>query len=114
MRFLEVNVQYIIGISQYSHNIAAVFLVDYLRNQILMRDKCAVYYRNITVFSQYSCSILSRLLEESNKYKILMRFLEVNVQYIGISQYSHNIAAVFLVDYLRNQIRFLQDSYEIP
>ena len=44
-----------------------------------------------------------------------MRFLEVNVQYtIGISQYSHNIAAVFLVDYLRDQIRFQQDSYEIP
>ena len=44
-----------------------------------------------------------------------MRFLVVNVQYtIGISQYSHNIAAVFLVDYLRDQIRFQQDSYEIP
>ena len=40
-----------------------------------------------------------------------MRFLEVNVQYIiGISQYSYNIAAVFLVDYLRDQIGFLQDS----
>ena len=43
-----------------------------------------------------------------------MRFLELNLQYIiEISQYSHNIAAVFLVDYLRNQIRILQDSYEI-
>ena len=81
MRFLEVNVQYIIGISQYSHNIAAVFLLDYLRNQIrFLQDsyeipcsKCAVYYRNITVFSQYSCSIFSRLLEGSNR--IPTRFL---------------------------------------